>query len=608
MSARKRLRFFDVAVLDTNFFIGILEAGVEEIIPELQEITTPLGLAITTSADVPRGDIPSMFRILRSMIPGNIPLTEVNRTTDLWKDLRKIAAQERMIKATEDPVDVDILYLALEFAEKGKRVAIVSDDTGVARGITLPHFQGKLVDHLSCGAFMSILSAGARNPQQRKMLDKGLKAIFRQSWDYRRKTRSYIDIKMLVDDLVDTAVYVRTVSTARKRARSAKKASSKRKKIPPPAPAPAPEPEPVPMDMDAFDKIIPLLDTAREARLQGNVSKAEELLPDIMRTSSKVLTSLTSAEQRVMLSSMVAGEMFDHYVFLLHSHLRRNEFVQVIAASQSCIALLNFLYIDIELYENIVVLQGLVYLLLGENARAVSLFTKIDTTEITQTQRLGLIVGNVVAGKPQEAKKLSNQIPDDQIPDLIASIHSYSSEAFSRGRTELTVQLLSFLLTNFSAKTEIIRECAQQLFIATRLQPDLLHSRSEELTRKLLGALARDETHKPMPRSLTSLAPLEITPEHALLDFLGRFYILQVIPIGSEGKMEVIAFLGPLRSVVRVIFPMDIAPALTHAMSFELKGGMIAEMRPRRPHEKRIRGTFVVDDPVLQVTVRLPWD
>lgn len=604
MSARKRLRFFDVAILDTNFFIGILEAGVEEIIPELQEITTPLGLSITTSADVPRGDIPSMFRILRSMIPGNIPLTEVNRTTDLWKDLRKIAAQERMIKAKEDPVDVDVLYLALEFAEKGKRVAIVSDDTGVARGITLPHFQGKLVDHLSCGAFMSILSAGARNPQQRKMLDKGLKAIFRQSWDYRRRTRSYIDIKMLVDDLVDTAVYVRTVSTARKRARSAKKASSKRKKIP----SPAPEPEPVPMDMDAFNKIIPLLDTAREARVQGNVSKAEELLPDIMRTSSKVLTSLTSAEQRVMLSSMVAGEMFDHYVFLLHSHLRRNEFIQVIAASQSCIALLNFLYIDIELYENIVVLQGLVYLLLGENDRAVSLFTQIDTTEITQTQRLGLIVGNVVAGKPQEAKKLSNQIPDVQIPDLIASIHNYSSEAFSRGRTELAVQLLSFLLTSFSEKTEMIRECAQQLFIATRLQPELLHSQSEKLTRKFLGSLARDETQKPMPRSLTSLAPLEVTSKHTLAGFLGRFYILQVIPIGSEGKLEVIAFLDSLRSVMRVVFPMDIAPALTHAMSFELKGGTIAEMRPRRPHEKRIRGTFVVDDPVLQVTVRLPWD
>ncbi|MFW9914416.1 MAG: hypothetical protein ACFFGZ_02300 [Candidatus Thorarchaeota archaeon] len=606
MSARKRLKFFDVAILDTNFFIGILEAGVEEIIPELQEITTPLGLAITTSADVPRGDIPSMFRILRSMIPGNIPLTEVNRKTDLWKDLRKIAAQERMIKATEDPVDVDILYLALEFAEKEKRVAIVSDDTGVARGITLPHFQGKLVEHLSCGAFMSILSAGARNPQQRKMLDKGLKAIFRQSWDYRRKTRSYIDIKMLVDDLVDTAVYVRTVSTARKRARSAKKASAKPQKTP--STTPTPEPEPVPMDMDAFNEILPLLDTAREARLQGNISKAEELLPDIMRTSSKVLTSLTSAEQRVMLSSMVAGEMFDHYVFLLHSHLRRNEFIQVIAASQSCIALLNFLYIDIELYENIIVLQGLVYLLLGENTRAVSLFTQIDTTEITQTQRLGLIVGNVVAGKPQEAKKLSNQIPDDRIPDLIASIHSYSSEAFARGRTELTIQLLSFLITNFSEKTEIIRECAQQLFIATRLQPELLHSKSEKLTKTLLGASARDETHKPMPRSLTSLAPLEITSEHTLAGFLGRFHILQLIPIGSEGKMEVIAFLDTLRSIVRVVFPMDIAPALTHAMSFELKGGMIAEMRPRRPHEKRIRGTIVVDDPVLQVTVRLPWD
>jgi hypothetical protein len=602
MSARKRPRFFDVAVIDTNFFIGILEAGVEEIIPELQEITTPLGLSITTSAYVPRGDIPSTFRVLRSMIPGNIPLTEVDRKVDLWKDLRAVTAQERMIKADKDPVDVDVLYLALKSAEEGKRVAIVSDDTGVARGITLPHFQGKLVEHLSCGAFMSILAAGARTPQQRKMLDRGLKAIFRQSWDYRRKTRSYIDIKMLVEDLVDTAIYVRTVSTARKRVRSAKKVSAKRKEVP------SPVAEPVPMDMGAFDKIVPLLDAARDARLQGNVSKAEELLPDIMKTSSKVLTSLISAEQRVMLSSMVAGEMFDHYVFLLHSHLRRNDLVQVIAASQSCIALLNFLYIDIELYENIVVLQGLVYLLLGENERAITLFTRIDTTEITPTQRLGLIVGNVVAKKPQEAKKISQQIADDRIPDLIASIHNYSSEAFSRGRTELAVRLLSFILTSFWEKTELVRECAWQLFVATRIQPDLLGKPSKELIKKLLGSMTRDETNQPMPRALTSLAPLEITPQQPLAGFLGKFHILQMIPIASEGKMEVITFLEPLHSVIRVIFPMDVAPALSRAMAFELKGGLIVEMKPRRSHEKYIRGTIFVEDPVIQVEIRMPWD
>ncbi|MHA2233590.1 MAG: hypothetical protein ACXAB4_13995, partial [Candidatus Hodarchaeales archaeon] len=480
MSTKKRPRFFNHAILDTNFFIGILEAGVEEIIPELQEIASSLDLSITTSADVPRGDIPSTFRVLRHMIPESIPLTKVNRNTDLWRDLRKLAAQERMIKAIGDPVDVDVLYLALESAEKGDRVAVVSDDTGVARGITLPQFRGKLVEHLSCGAFMSILAAGARNLKQRRMLDKGLKAIFRQSWDYRRKTRSYIDIKMLVEDLVDTAIYVRTVSTARKRARSKKKAPEKGKK------EAIPSQELPAMDMEAFNSIIPLLDVAREARIQGNIEKAEELLPKIMRTSSKVLTSLTNAEQRVMLSTMVAGEMFEHYVFLLHSNLRRNDLIQAIAASQSCIALLNFLYIDLELYENIVVLQGLVYLLLGENDRAVSLFTLIDTTEITPTQRLGLIVGNVIADNPQDAKKLTDQILEDRIPDLIASIYNYSSEAFSRGRIELTVRLLSFLLMNFSERREAIQECAWQLFIATRIQPELLDSQCQTLVNRLL--------------------------------------------------------------------------------------------------------------------------
>lgn len=602
MSTKKRPRFFNIAILDTNFFIGILEAGVEEIIPELQEITSSLDLSITTSADVPRGDIPSTFRVLRHMIPESIPLTKVNRTTDLWKDLRKLAAQERMIKATGDPVDVDVLYLALESAEKGDRVAIVSDDTGVARGITLPQFRGKLVEHLSCGAFMSILAAGARNLKQRRMLDKGLKAIFRQSWDYRRKTRSYIDIKMLVDDLVDTAIYVRTVSTARKRAKSKKKASEKGNK------EVTSLQEPLVVDMDAFTSIIPLLDAAREARFQGNITKAEELLPEIMRTSSKVLTSLPNAEQRVMLSTMVAGDMFEHYVFLLHSNLRRNDLIQAIAASQSCIALLNFLYIDLELYENIVVLQGLVYLLLGENSRAVSLFTLIDTTEITPTQRLGLIVGNVIGDNLQDAKKLSDQISEDRIPDLIASIHNYSSEAFSRGRVELTVRLLSFLLMNFSERREVIQESAWQLFIATRIQPELLDSQCQTLVKQLLGSSAKDETHKPMPRSLTSLAPLEITPTQSIPGVFGKFHILQTIPIGGEGKLEIIAFLEPIQSVVRVVFPMDIAPALTRAITFEIKSGMIVEMRPRRPHEKRIRGTIIVEESVLQVDVRLPWD
>ncbi|MHA2231381.1 MAG: hypothetical protein ACXAB4_02705, partial [Candidatus Hodarchaeales archaeon] len=63
-----------------------------------------------------------------------------------------------------------------------------------------------------------------------------------------------------------------------------------------------------------------------------------------------------------------------------------------------------------------------------------------------------------------------------------------------------------------------------------------------------------------------------------------------------------------IQSVVRVVFPMDIAPALTRAIAFEIKSGMIVEMRPRRPHEKRIRGTIIVKEPVLQVDVRLPWD
>ncbi len=603
MSTRKRPRFFDIAILDTNFFIGLLEAGVDEIIPELQEICSSIGLSITTSEEIPKSDIPSTFRVLRNLIPGNIPLTGVNRQSKIWKDLRETAAKERMIRGDQDPADVDVLYLGHEFSSKdNKRVAIVSDDTGVARGITLTFFQGLLIEHLSCGAFMSILAAAAPSPQQRKMLDKGLKAIFRQSWDYRRKTRSYIDIKMLVEDLVDTAIYVRTVSSARKKARIAKKSPSKRKKKPKAAV------EPIKMDMTAFDVIVPLLDAAREARAQGNVSKAESLLPKIMQSSSKALNTITNPEQKVILSMMVAGEMFDHYVFLLHSHLHRNELVQAIAASQSCLALLNFLYIDIELYENIVVLQGLVYLLLGENNKAVSLFTLIDKTEVTQTQRLGLIVGNIVSGDLKEAKALSTQIPEKNIPDLIASIYSYSSEALSRGNIELAVQLLSYVVASFSKRVSEIKDCASQLFVATRLQPEFLKPKDAKLLKAILGPLAKDDSKKPMPRSLTSLAPLEITPTVPNTGFLGKFHVLQTIPVVSESKIEVITFLETLNSVIRVIFPMDIAPALSRAMSFELKGGTIVEMRPRRPHEKSIRGIFVIEDPVIQVNVRLPWE
>ena len=124
---------FDIAVLDTNFFIAMDGAGIGGLLPKLQFYLDTMKVKILTSAEIPRSDVPAQFRPLRTTIPKHVTLIKVDRNDPVWKDIARTAKTNRMIAWERDPADIDVCYLGLKYAKQGKKVACVSDDVGVAR-------------------------------------------------------------------------------------------------------------------------------------------------------------------------------------------------------------------------------------------------------------------------------------------------------------------------------------------------------------------------------------------------------------------------------------------------------------------------------------------
>ncbi|MHA2096654.1 MAG: hypothetical protein ACW98F_18720 [Candidatus Hodarchaeales archaeon] len=90
---------FDVVVIDTNFFISLLNAGVSDtLMPALQKIGQSVGMEIMVPDEIPRSDIPGKFRQLRQLIPKHIRTEPVKRTSKLWNQTADYAVQERMVR------------------------------------------------------------------------------------------------------------------------------------------------------------------------------------------------------------------------------------------------------------------------------------------------------------------------------------------------------------------------------------------------------------------------------------------------------------------------------------------------------------------------------
>ncbi len=343
---------FDVVVLDTNFFISLLNAGVSDsLMPNLQKIGQSVGMEIMVPNEIPKSDIPGRFRQLRRLIPKFIRMEPVKRSSKLWNRTAEYAVQERMVRVKGDPADIDVVILAKKFSLKdNNKVALVSDDEGVAR-IIKENKVFKGIDHLSCGSFVSILAASVSDVKMRKILDQTVERVFRASWSYKKKTRRYIDVAMLIDDLTDTARFVRSAAEV---GADSSLAEIEKEIV---AIAPKHEPE-VLTPEDGLIIAQQLVIKARGTRETFHIHKAEEVLLEILAKSSELIYSIDGLEQRVIVERMLRSELFEHHSWLLYYRISRNQIVEALVHAEACRVYMNYIAVGREAIENLIALQG----------------------------------------------------------------------------------------------------------------------------------------------------------------------------------------------------------------------------------------------------------
>ncbi len=592
-------QMFDIAVVDSNFYIALYEAGMHQILPEIKSILQNVSAKIASPSELPKTDIPRRFRDLRRTLPEHVILEDVNRQSALWRKLSHEAKQNHMIRYDKDPADIDIVVLAKNYSSK-HRVAVVSDDAGIARVCNeLDEFLD--IDHLSNGAFLSILAAATTKKKQRQLLDDAVRAVFHYSWKYKRQTRAYIDIAALVEDLTDTARYVRTAMQIKRRKKKKKKA------VVTPAPEVAAAPTAPPPDRSAFDALMPLFDDIRHARELSNIFEAEKRGEKVAIQITKILSPIVDIEQRYILTQYISSEMFQHHTWLLHQRLARDELFEALEHCQACLTYLNFINVDQEAIENLQSLKGLFYLLLGRVETAFNIFSTVDESVLTPVQRLGLVASLVYSGETQEAMRIAHaDLPDTE--KFLDSLFNLGVDASSRGKLKIAASIFEFILHCFEDQVDDLIDPAERLFLITRRHRDLLSSENtEERIKNTLGENAEDRTHVDVPLEWNLLCPFQINPQDPKTQrFLGKYEILEISK--DDTNLSVLAWSHPLHSIWKLILPVDSEPAISIAITFKLTSGEITEIRPRNFLEPTtIRGVITVKSPAIQITAKRRW-
>ena len=204
---------FDTAVLDANFFISLAEAGLEKTI--LPIIQSKIPIECVMPYEIPRSDIPTRFRDLRQLLVNTeyVKGIKVNRDSKFWSWTSNIATKQHFIRAADDPADIDVVVLArLLEKQHNKRVAVISNDEGVARTIReVTEFSG--IATMSAGAFLFLLSASVKDESTSATLTEAGDKLYNAYLAYRNKTRKFIDIKSLVSELKETSVFVRKAAS-----------------------------------------------------------------------------------------------------------------------------------------------------------------------------------------------------------------------------------------------------------------------------------------------------------------------------------------------------------------------------------------------------------
>ena len=597
---------FDIVVIDTNFFIALDSAGIGSLLPRLQHYLDEMGgVKAITSSHIPKTDVPAKFRTLRERIPKAIQLVDVDRKNPVWHDIATRAKRERMIAYERDPADIDICFLALKYLrDYEKKVAVVSDDVGVARVINEnPEFIGS--EHLSNGAFLSILST-AMPPDKKAKLDRGIKIVFLQSWKYRNKSRNYIDINLLVDDLTDTAKFVRLAAEmAQNEVKAASSGTIREIET-----DTAKKEKPLSMDIKTiFDKFNKL----REYRNMNNIIAVERELMRLPRMTSIAITEAATSEEKLILSQMIYAELFEIHSWSLNYRISKNSLIEALLHAEALLNVCSFVQTSDEIIENIISLKGLISLLLGKFATAYDLFTQIPVDDqMSPTQFLGLIVSYVAFDQYDKAKKLVKDNIDG-FEGLSSSLYKYANDCYLRGQQELALKIMEFIFSNYyttKKRREMLSQYPQRLFILSRIAPKMLKKETIELLTEVLGEKAIDNSMESIPKSLLSnkikgksLAMLE---NNEL--FQGTFYVLDIAEKLQEKNLEVLTWQDDTASLWKIIFDIEMKPAIEEAVSFKLKQGDITKISKRTSKDKEnIRGSVKIVNPVLQVNIRIPW-
>lgn len=595
---------FDIVVIDTNFFISLLNAGVSDsLLPNLQEIGRSVGMEIIVPKEIPKSDIPGRFRQLRTLIPKHIRLEPVKRTSKLWNQIAAYAVQERMVRVKDDPADIDVVILAKKFSLKdNNRVALVSDDEGVAR-IVKEHKIFKGIDHLSCGAFVSILAASVSEPEMRSILDQTVERVFRASWSYKKKTRRYIDVSMLIDDLTDTARFVR--SAAKVGVDIGADGKGEVFGI-----SASQEPEVLSPD-DSFLIAQQLVLKARQSRETYHVVAAEEVLLEILAKSSELLYAIDGLEQRVIVERLLRSELFEHHSWLLDFRLSRNQILEALIHSEACRAYMNYISVGKEAIENLISLQGLLYLLLGKFERALELFKALPEvdSELSSTQILGLTVSLIAAGDPNEAAILVRR-NFDIIEGIISSMHAYANDLYTHDQRELSIDVLKFIVKNFSDREEAERSI-YRLFVITRLRRDLIdfEIKIQKIFKQKLKSKAKDSTKRAVPSTIMKTLPYEFktdsNPKY-LEELKGFYHVLDIVENREKDELEVIAWNEANNSTWRLIFDSAYKPALEESVKIRITSGNIVKITSAGKKDD-FRATIYLETPAIQPEMVRQW-
>jgi hypothetical protein len=272
---------------------------------------------------------------------------------------------------------------------------------------------------------------------------------------------------------------------------------------------------------------------------------------------------------------------------------------------------MNFISVGKEAIENLISLQGLLYLLLGQYRQALDLFESIPTieTEIPPTQLLGLTISLIATNQPHDAVIQLKRFPD-LLDGMISSMNTYANDLYTHDQRELAIEILKFIVKNFSSRKEAFPSI-QRLFILTRLRPDLveLDLKVQKTFKEKLKEEGKDLSKRGVPAAWKKSLPIQISAadnEDLAEQFKGFYHILDLSLEHERNEIHVIAWNESNNSTWKLVFDEAYKPALDESVKIKITSGTITKIHPADKKEI-FRGKLIFEDPAIQPVLVKPW-